>query len=79
VLTDVAFRQLVQEQVAAADVALLRSGEDRDDEVVADVDVELVPRTAARISAAGFPADAMGSWMLFPGGPRTGSCRASCQ
>ena len=31
-LTDVAFPQLVQEQVAAADVALLRSGEDRDDE-----------------------------------------------
>ena len=43
VLTDVAFRQLVQEQVAAADVALLCSGEDRDDEAVADADVEMVP------------------------------------
>jgi hypothetical protein len=38
VLTDVAFPQLVQEQVAAADVALLRSGGDRDDEAVADAD-----------------------------------------
>jgi hypothetical protein len=47
VLTDVAFRQLVQEQVAAADVALLRRGEGRDDEAVADVDVELVPGPAA--------------------------------
>ena len=47
VLTDVAFRQLVQEQVAAADVALLRRGENRDDETVADVDVELVPGPAA--------------------------------
>jgi hypothetical protein len=43
VLTDVAFPQLVQEQVAAADVALLRSGGDRDDEAVADADVEMVP------------------------------------
>jgi hypothetical protein len=43
VLTDAAFRQLVQEQVAAADVALLRSGEDWDDEAVADAGVEMVP------------------------------------
>src|ERR1035438_2293848 len=39
--TDVAFRQLVQEQVTVADVALLYRGEGRDDEAVADVDVEL--------------------------------------
>ena len=47
VLTAVAFRQLVQEQVAAADIALLHRGEGRDDEAVADVDVELVPRPSA--------------------------------
>src|ERR1039458_6576566 len=77
VLTDIAFRQLAQEQVAVADVALLRSGEDRDDEAVADADVELVPGPPPVPQLQDSPLPRWAAGCSFRAGLRTGSCRTS--
>ena len=71
-LTDVAFPQLVQEQVAAADVALLRSGEDRDDEASQMQTLNWSPDRRPYVSYS-FSSAAMGSRMLFPGGLERGA------